>query len=152
MQPSTRNHTRALPALTSTEIKIVQVTKQLCCCCCTAGTDSALSPLHCCLVWETVTEQTQQRGKSCLHPQNAAMLSALQSQPDRSNSTSLLVFKKTVHKQTGSLCKSLWKTGSNASLQSKQPNFHICTCSPRLLSVSTGKTHRKEQGFPKSLS
>lgn len=45
------------------------------------------------------------------------------------------------------MCKPLWETGSNASLQSKQPSFQVCTCSPRLLSVSTGKTHRKEQGF-----
>lgn len=62
------------------------------------------------------------------------------------------LLKKKNTQQTRNLCRPLWETGSNASLQSKQPDFQICTCSPRLLSVSPGKTHRKEQGFPKSLS
>lgn len=123
------------------------MTKQLCCCCCTICTDPAHSPLHGCLVWETVTKQAQQR-QVLPHPQNAAM-------PYEAVLTEITLlpclFKKTIHKQTESLCKPLWETGSNASLQSKQPAFHICTCSPKLLSVSTGKTHRKEQGFPKSL-
>lgn len=59
----------------------------------------------------------------------------------------LLKKKTTIHKQTGSLCKPLWQTGSSASLQSKYPHFHVCTCSPRLLSVSTGKTLKKNRAF-----
>lgn len=85
-------------------MKILQVTKQLCCC--TAGTDPAHSPLHSCLVWETVTEEAQQRGKPCLLPQNAAMLSASRSHPDRSNSTSLLVLKKKQYTSKLRVCAS----------------------------------------------
>lgn len=123
--PAPENHTRALPALTSTEIKIVQVTKQLCCC--TAGTDPDHSPPLGCLVWETVTEQTQHRGKSCLHPPNAATLSALWSHPDRSNSTSLLVLKK---QYTGKLGVCASPCGKLAAMPHCRASSPISTSAP----------------------
>jgi len=73
----------------------------------------ARSPPHNCRLQGTLArnshsgyvQQARQRGKMLPSLYNGATLSALQSRPDRSNSTSLLVLKKPKHRQAGGLCK-----------------------------------------------
>lgn len=108
----------------------------------------AHSPVQGCLEWETVSKYS--RGKSCLHPQNAAMFSALWSHPDISNSTSLLVFKKKQH--TSKTVRAI-PCGKLAAMPHCRASSLISTSAPAEKNRAFQNLyHKNETCFPPSCS